>query len=148
MNYLKIQQDFLKKYYTQSLRGLSYRDLYHGMMRGLTCIGIDYFMAAIPNDLCKVDLSDIPLFDMTSFDNLIDKSTVLKTSDYAVYDGKRTLKIFLNGDEKIYINTNYLKYFDIKEPTYKGTNRKSPVFIFDHDLFCGFVLPVNYKGGD
>ena len=148
MNYLKIQQDFLKKYYKQSFEGKGYSGLFHGTMQGLTCIGFDYFIVAIPKDLCKVDLSDVRPFDLKSFDNLLDRSMVIERTESMIANGKYTLNILKNGDEKIYVDTKYLKYFDIKEPTYKGTNRKSPVFIFDHDLLCGFILPVNYKGGD
>ena len=58
---------------------------------------------------------------------------------------KMKLHKFVIGDEVIFLDENNLKYFDLEDSTFKGTNRKNPIYIYENEELVGMVLPVNHK---
>ena len=64
-----------------------------------------------------------------------------------VADVKAKMKLhkFVIGDEVIFLDENNLKYFDLEDSTFKGTNRKNPIYIYENEELVGMVLPVNHK---
>ena len=71
------------------------------------------------------------------------------THTIVVADVKAKMKLhkFVIGDEVIFLDENNLKYFDLEDSTFKGTNRKNPIYIYENEEMVGMVLPVNYKEG-
>lgn len=61
---------------------------------------------------------------------------------------KDTLQVFRNGDEKIFVSKKLLDAFKTTvEINFKGSDFKSPVFIYSYSYLVGLVLPVNRRGG-
>lgn len=58
---------------------------------------------------------------------------------------KMKLHKFVIGDEVIFLDEKLLKYFDLEDSTFKGTNGKSPIYIYENEELVGMVLPVIYK---
>ena len=69
------------------------------------------------------------------------------THTIVVADVKAKMKLhkFVIGDEVIFLDENNLKYFDLEDSTFKGTNRKNPIYIYENEELVGMVLPVNHK---
>ena len=55
--------------------------------------------------------------------------------------GKKILRVFSNGNENIYVDESLIKYFDLKNSTFKGRNKKSPIYIYEDYNMVGLVLP-------
>ena len=55
---------------------------------------------------------------------------------------KKILRVFSNGNENIYVDESLIKYFDLENSTFKGRNRKSPIYIYEDEVMVGVVLPV------
>ena len=75
-------------------------------------------------------------------DDLCENITL--TDDKKVVD-KKTLRVFSNGDENIYVDESLIKYFDLENSTFKGRNSKSPIYIYEHEVMVGLVLPILVK---
>lgn len=69
------------------------------------------------------------------------------THTIVVADVKAKMKLhkFVIGDEVIFLDENNLKYFDLEDSTFKGTNRKNPIYIYENEELVGMVLPVIHK---
>ena len=69
------------------------------------------------------------------------------THTIVVTDVKAKMKLhkFVIGDEAIFLDENNLKYFDLEDSTFKGTNRKNPIYIYENEELVGMVLPVIHK---
>lgn len=71
--------------------------------------------------------------------DLIFTNDIKQTKDFMV-------NVLMNGDEPIYLDSKLLNTFKSKYRTltYKGTNGKSPVFIYDAEdkTLLGLMLPV------
>lgn len=65
-----------------------------------------------------------------------------------VFDKKMKLHKFTVSDETVFLDNDKLKYFDLEYSTFKGTNRKSPIYIYENEALVGMVLPVNYTEGE
>ena len=76
----------------------------------------------------------------------IDTHTI--KNDVTVIKNKLNLHKFVIGDESIFVDESKLKYFELENSTFKGTNRKNPIFIYEDEEQVGMVLPVNYKEGE
>lgn len=80
------------------------------------------------------------------FDSVGDAEELTYAYDKLIDKG--TLSIYKNeSGEEIALNKRLLKHFEDKKftPTYKGTNHKMPVFVFDYDVVVGLVFPVAIK---
>lgn len=61
-------------------------------------------------------------------------------------EDNRKIKIFSTKKDDIWIDEKNFKYFDLDQVHFKGTDKKSPLYVFDnvfHDL-VGVILPVNH----
>ena len=95
-------------------------------------------------DLTNVDSNNVRIIQESGLKGFIndDKYTsVILTNDIKVHD-KTTLRVFSKEDEKIYVDDGLLKYFDLKNSTFKGRNSKSPIYIYEYEVMVGVVLPV------
>ena len=67
------------------------------------------------------------------------------TNDIRTLDDKKTLRVFTNGKENIYLDERLIKNFDLKNSTFKGKGARSIVYIYEDEVMVGFLLPVNVK---
>jgi hypothetical protein len=150
MDYTKIQQDVVK--YTKQFRLGRTHNGWVGIVIGSEAI---IFM---PKQMCLLDIDAVSeankyneiqesffkgYYDAANMADKIDLTTELKM----VPESKKPLVVFVNkNNEKIYVNTAYLDYFKTGvELNYKGTDYRSPVFIYSCDELIGLVLPVNVR---
>lgn len=124
----------------------------YGVLLDNVIIGNANRLYIIPKNECGVDLTNIdgnnvkiiqePSLKRLMNDNLYENITV--TDDKKVVD-KKTLRVFSNGDENIYVDESLIKYFDLEKSTFKGRNRKSPIYIYEDYNMVGVVSPVYVK---
>ena len=124
----------------------------YGVLDDKVIMGNSHRLYIIPKKECGVDLTNIDSnnvkimqeLSLKNFmnDNLYENVTL--TDDKKVVD-KKTLRVFNNGDENIYVDESLIKYFDLENSTFKGRNRKSPIYIYEDYNMVGLVLPVNIK---
>ena len=100
-------------------------------------------------DLTNIDSNNIKIMQESILKNFINDNqyeNVTLTDDKKVLD-KKTLRVFSNCNENIYVDESWIKYFDLKNSTFKGRNKKSPIYIYENYNMVGLVLPVILKGG-
>ena len=59
-------------------------------------------------------------------------------------DPKHKVQIFSNDKADIWIAVKYLKLFDLSISHFKGSDKKSPLYIYEDETLVGLVLPVNH----
>ena len=111
-----------------------------------------YFIAILKvqfyMDKEKVFKNTTPLNGGKSFLNPDNLQMATDTHTIVMVDknkAKMKLHKFVIGDEVIFLDENNLKYFDLEDSTFKGTNRKNPIYIYENEELVGMVLPVNHK---
>ena len=106
----------------------------------------------IPKKKCGVDLTNVYSNNV----NILQESTLKKIMNDNLYEnvtltddkkvaGNKTLRVFRKDDENIYIDESLIKYFDLKNSTFKGYNSKSPIYIYEDYNMVGLVLPILIK---
>ena len=146
MNIINAQVEVLK----EALKNKN--TVLYGVLLDNVIIGNINRLYIIPKKECGVDLTNIdgnnvkiiqePSLKRLMNDNLYENITV--TDDKKVVD-KKTLRVFSNGDENIYVDESLIKYFDLEKSTFKGRNRKSPIYIYEDYNIVGVVSPVYVK---
>ena len=124
----------------------------YGVLLDNVIIGNDNRLYIIPKKECGVDLTNInnnnvkimPESTLKIFINDNQFENVTLTYDKKEVD-KKTLRVFNKGDENIYIDESLIKYFDLENSSFKGKNRKSPIYIYENYNLVGLVLPVVLK---
>lgn len=112
-----------------------------------------HFIVCIPKSHFFLDRNNDYLFPRKPADGKLtmsgayksDVSEVRDTHIVEVLSDGKALHKFEGKDEDIYINEAYLKnYFNLKaDLKFYGTDRKSPVYIWQNGDLIGVVLPVN-----
>lgn len=146
MNIINAQVEVLKEAFKEKRK---YKNIIYGTLEDKVIIGNNTTLYVIPKKECAIDLTNIDsnnvkIIQESGLKGFIndDKYTrVILTNDIKVYD-KRTLRVFSKDDEKIYVDDDLLKYFDLKKSTFKGYNSKSPIYIYEYEVMVGMVLPV------
>lgn len=109
-----------------------------------------YAVYVIPKDKFYLNIDNVfKNVKPINFQNLLkteDVATTLEFTDTIKQTDKATVNVLMNGDEPIYLDSKLLNTFKSKYRTlvYKGTNGKSPVFIYDaqDERLLGLMLPV------
>ena len=94
-------------------------------------------------DLTNIDSNNVKIMQESSLKNFMNDDlceNVTLTNDIKVAD-KKTLRVFSNGNENIYVDESLIKYFDLENSTFKGKNEKSPIYIYEDYNMVGLVLP-------
>lgn len=146
MNIISAQVDVLKEALKKK------NTVFYGVLLDSVIIGDSSRLYIIPKKKCGIDLTNIDsnnvkILQETTLKNIINDNSyenVTFTDDKKVV-GKKTLRIFSKGDENIYIDESLIKYFDLENCTFKGHNSKSPVYIYEHEVIVGLVLPFYIK---
>lgn len=112
-----------------------------------------HYFVIIPKTQFYLDKEQVfkniaPLKNMKSFLNPDNSQVAIDTHTIIAIESKMKLHEFVIDDESIFVDERLLKYFELEKSTFKGTNRKSPIFIYEYEELVGAVLPVNYKKGD
>lgn len=154
MDYTKIQQDIIKDTISEG-KCFSLGHTHNGWI-GVTLnnSGIPF----MPKQMCFIDIEAVNkanksmtrqesffkgYYDAANMSDPIELTSEL----YVVPEAKKPLTIFVNKNgEKIYVNTAYLDIFKTGvNISYKGTDYKSPVYIYSSDDLIGLILPVNVR---
>ena len=122
----------------------------YGVLDDKVIIGNGNRLYIIPKKECGVDLTNIDsnnvkIMQELSLKNIINDNlydNVILTDDKKVVD-KKTLRVFSNCNENIYVDESLIKYFDLEKSTFKGRNKKSPIYIYEDYNMVGLVLPFN-----
>lgn len=154
MKYLKFQQDLIKA--AGDRDGWKHKPFNFPWFQTKNEVGVcpsANYVVLIPNDQLYIDVTKV--FKSTTInpttilaqDNLkeaVDTKTSVEINN--VHNkSKSVLRKFLVGDETVFLDERYLKYFDLEESTFKGSNRKSPIYVYEYgDVLVGLILPVNH----
>ena len=146
MNIINAQVEVLK----EALNGKRKHRVIYGTLDDKVIIGNDTRLYVIPKKECAIDLTNISCVQVLQeltlkrFVNDSECEDLTLTNDIRVLDDKRTLRVFTNGKEKIYLDERLIKNFDLKCSTFKGKGARSIVYIYEDEVMVGFLLPVNY----
>ena len=145
MNIINAQVEVLK----EALNGKRKRNVIYGTLDDKVIIGNNTRLYVIPKKECAIDLTNIDsnnvkIMQESSLKNFINDNlyeSVTLTDDKKVVD-KKILRVFSNCNENIYVDESLIKYFDLEKSTFKGRNKKSPIYIYEYEVMVGVVLPV------
>ena len=145
MNIINAQVEVLK----EALKGKRKHNVIYGTLEDKVIIGNNTILYVIPKEECGIDLTNVDCNNVNIIQESVLKGfinddlceNITLTDDKKVVD-KKTLRVFSNGDENIYVDDALLKYFDLKKSTFKGRNSKSPIYIYEYEVMVGVVLPV------
>lgn len=146
MNIINAQVEVLK----EALNGKRKHRLVYGTLDDKVIIGNDIRLYIIPKEECAIDLTNVSCVQVLQestlkrFVNDSECEELTLTNDIRVLDDKRTLRVFTNGKENIYLDERLIKNFDLNYSTFKGKGAKSIVYIYEDEVMVGFLLPVNY----
>ena len=98
-------------------------------------------------DLTSIDSNNVKILQESTLKNFINDNPYENVTlmDYKKVIDKKTLRVFSKGDENIYVDESLIKYFDLENSTFKGHNSTSPIYIYEHEVIVGLVLPVHLK---
>lgn len=149
MKYLKLQQDLLKAADARDGWKHKFFDYPYFVDNNgdLWVCPKGLYIIKIAHRHRYIDVSMV--FDAPSIraDKILDDSNAtdaVYTHKITITDNKMKLHTFMVGDEVVYLDEDLLRYFDLENSTFKGTNRKSPIFIYEDEELVGVVLSVNH----
>lgn len=144
MNIINAQVEVLK----EALNRKRKRKVIYGTLDDKVIIGNDTRLYVIPKEECAVDLTNVlcvQVLQESTLKNFVNDNECTEielTNDVRVLDDKRTLRVFTNGKENIYLDERLIKNFDLKRSTFKGKGSRSMVYIYEDEVMVGFLLPV------
>ena len=144
MNIINAQVEVLK----EALNGKRKHKVIYGTVDDRVIIGNDTRLYVIPKEQCAIDLTNVACVQvlqestLKNFVNGVECTEIELTNNVMVLDEKRTLRVFTNGKENIYLDDRLMKNFDLKNSTFKSKGAKSIVYIYEDGVMVGFLLPV------
>ena len=68
------------------------------------------------------------------------------TAEIREASDNRKVRVFKNpkSGEEIWINTEFLKLYDLERLQFEGSNKINPIYIYDSGELAGIVLPINH----
>lgn len=142
MNIINAQIEILR----EALNGKRKHKVFYGTLDDKVIIGNDTRLYIIPKEECAIDLTnvecvhDLQELSLKSIINDYIYKNVTLTDAKKVVD-KKTLRVFSNGNENIYVDESLIKHFDLENSTFKGRSRKSPILIYEDYNMVGLVSP-------
>ena len=160
MKYVKLQQDLVKLADKRDRGAGSKRvRLFWGkpdeedgyieiVINGVYIVFIREDMRYIDLDkVCKGAQIDIKRLMKDQYEAIEATNTISSRKIRTV--GSLKVRIFeTEKDSEIWIDENNLKYFDLDNSTFKGTDRNGPIYIYEADpinRLVGYVLPVRHN---
>lgn len=149
MKYMKFQQDLLKAADARDWRNKAFNYPWFETEDKIIICPEGHYIMAIWKGLFYLDKEKIfkgkAPFNGEYLINPDNLETAVDTHSTVTLTGlKKCLHKFTVGEESVFLDENNLKYFDLNSSTFKGTNRKSPIYIYENEEMVGAVLPVNY----
>ena len=147
MNIINAQVEVLK----EALNGKRKHKVIYGTLEDKVIIGNNTILYVIPKEECGIDLTNVAcvqILQESTLKNFINDNecTEIKlTNDIRVLDNKRTVRMFTNEKENIYLDERLIKNFDLKNSTFKVKYARSIVYIYENEVMVGFLLPINVK---
>ena len=147
MNIINAQVEVLK----EALNEKTKRRVIYGTLDDKVIIGNNTRLYVIPKEECAIDLTNVArvqVLQETTLKNIVNDNECTEielTNDIRVLGDKRTVRVFTNGKENIYLDERLIKNFDLKKSTFKGKGAKSIVYIYEYEVMVGFLLPVIVK---
>ena len=147
MNIINAQIEVLK----EALNGKRKHNVIYGTLEDKVIIGNKVRLYVIPKEECGIDLTNVACVHvlqestLKAFANDVECDNLTLTNDIKVLEDKRTLRVFTNGKENIYLDERLIKNFDLKNSTFKGKGARSVVYIYEDEVMVGFLLPVYIK---
>ena len=144
MNIINAQVEVLK----DALNGKRKHNVNYGKLKDKVIIGNSFRLYVIPKEECAIDLTNVSCINvlqestLKNFVNDNECTELTLTNDIRVLDDKRTLRVFTNGKENIYLDERLLKNFDLKYSTFKVKGPRRVVYIYEDEVMVGFVLPT------
>lgn len=145
MNIINAQVEVLK----EALNEKRKHKVIYGTLDDKVIIGNDKRLYVIPKEECVVDLSNIcsvQVLQESTLKNVVNDNECTEielTNNIRVLEDKRTLRVFTNGKENIYLDERLIKNFDLKNSTFKCKGVRSIVYIYEDGVMVGFLLPVS-----
>ena len=139
MNIKKIESDFLRGLFSKESN--NYCMIEYGGRIGYSD---GYFIALVRRDVAFVKCNRPPIRGDTIIKDIFDKgiakygyTLTTKHANLARYERK-------DGVAHAYIDVKYTKYFD-RDASYHVKDCRSPVYVYEDDIFVGMILPVYIK---
>ena len=151
MNYIKIQNDILRAKDKCNISGKRFPYMYGYYDNNVGIVDDGKAIYLIPDKLFYLDKDKI--FNSV-LSNIVEKmvKSELDTQSLIFTDNIRSLKgckidvaILKDGkNNEIAFNIKYLKNIGLKanECTFKGTNYKSPIYVYEYDKLVAIIMPV------
>ena len=149
MKYLKIQWDLLKAADARDCKGKRFDFPWFETDDKIFVCSQGHYFIAIPK--CMFYLDKERVFDRKPYQNgekFLDVDNLsLAYNTHTLIEGevrgkKTKFHKFAIGEESVYLDENNLKYFDLEDSTYKGMDKKTPIYIFELGELVGIVLPI------
>ena len=151
MNYIKIQNDILRAKDKCNISGKRFPYMYGYYDNNVGIVDDEKALYLIPDKLFYLDKDKI--FNSV-LSNIVEKmvKSELDIQSLIFTDNIRSLKgckidVAILKDDKnneIAFNIKYLKNIGLKanECTFKGTNYKSPIYVYEYDKLVAIIMPV------
>ena len=143
MNIINAQVEVLK----EALNVKRKHKVVYGTLEDKVIIGNDTRLYVIPKKECAIDLTNVSCVNVlqeSTLKRFVDDSECEEltiTNDIRVLDNKKTLRVFTNGKENIYLDERLIKNFDLKYSTFKGKDARNIVYIYEDEVMVGFLMP-------
>ena len=144
MNIINAQVEVLK----EALKGKRKHKVIYGTLDDKVIIGNKIRLYVIPKKECAIDLTnvvDVQVLQKSTLKKFVNDNECTEieiTNDIRKLDDKRTLRVFTNGKENIYLDERLIKNFDLKRSTFKGKGAMSIVYIYEDEVMVGFCCPI------
>lgn len=155
MKYLKVQQDLLKmadardswKHRPFNVPWFQADEKIWVCFDSVICLGIPYKQFYLNREQIFKDALSFDGGKIIEMAENIINAEDTKTVIEAKNNGKKMkLHIFqLENDSKIYINDDFMKYFDSEDIMFGGISKKNPLFVYEHEELVGIIFPVNHN---
>ena len=152
MNYCKLQTEILKALDKDKMINSRFPYM-HGFYKSLDkkyiAVVNNYILYLVPEEKFYLNLDKCfktpPLPGIDKMIKGSDEAVDTYTEGLIKPVEKNKVQIFNNRIDDIWIDVNNLKLFDLKNSAFKGSDKKSPLYIYEGEELVGFVLPVNHK---
>ena len=144
MNIINAQVEVLK----EALKGKRKHKVIYGTLDDKVIIGNEIRLYVIPKKECAIDLTnvvDVQVLQESTLKKLVNDNECTEieiTNDIRKLDDKRTLRVFTNGKENIYLDERLIKNFDLKSSTFKCKGAMSIVYIYEDEVMVGFCCTI------
>ena len=156
MNYLKVQQNLLKaadardgwKHKNFNIYYFTTEDKVWMCPKGEWMIGVPKNQFYLDIDKIWKDVKPVQgetfLKDTGDLKPAVDTNSIVQVT--ICKKKKMNLHKFVVDNEAIYVQEEYLKFFD-PDATFKGTKHNAPLYVYENGELVGLILPVNHKEG-